>query len=337
MIISRTPFRVSFFGGGTDYPDWYREHGGAVLSTTIDKYCYISVRALPPFFDHRFRLVYSVIENVKEVSEIRHPAVRACLQWLRVDTGLEIHHDGDLPARSGSSSAFTVGLLHALHAFEGRLKSRKDLANEAIYVEQSLLREAVGSQDQIATAYGGFNRLTFRSDGTYEVDPIVMSRSTSEALQAHLLLVFTGVSRIASDIARTTIANLSQRTHEMTAIRQMADRATAILTAPAFDFVEFGRLLHEGWTVKRRLSDAVSNTTVDTIYETACRAGAIGGKLLGAGGGGFMLFFVPPDRHAHVAAALHPLVRVPVRFEAEGSRLVVYQPDAVHAAEPARV
>ncbi|MEW5982064.1 MAG: kinase [Acidobacteriota bacterium] len=328
MIISRTPFRVSFFGGGTDYPGWYREHGGAVLSTTIDKYCYISVRELPPFFDHRFRIVYSIVENVKEIDKIQHPAVRAVLTRLAVATGLEIHHDGDLPARSGlgSSSAFTVGLINAIHALDGRYTSKERLANEAIQIEQDVLREAVGSQDQISTAYGGFNHITFRQDGAYRVDPMILPRQRLEALQDRLLLVYTGVSRIAAEVARRQVDNFSGLVEELRAVQQMVDRAIAILSSPATDLVEFGRLLNEAWKIKRTLSPLVSMPVIDNLYEAARQAGAVGGKLLGAGGGGFMLLFIEPQDRERVIAALRGLITVPIRFESSGTRIVLYQP-----------
>lgn len=331
MIISRTPFRVSFFGGGTDYPDWYREHGGAVLATTIDKYCYISVRELPPFFDHRFRIVYSVVENVKQIGEIRHPAVRAVLQGLQVSKGLEIHHDGDLPARSGlgSSSAFTVGLISAIHALEGRYASKDTLASSAIHIEQSVLREAVGVQDQISTAFGGFNHITLRQDGVYQVSPMILPRERLEALQDRLMLVFTGVSRVAAEVAQTQIDNLKNRVAELQGVQQMVDHAIQILASPTTDLVEFGRLLNQAWMIKRRLSERVSNQTVDDLYDAVMRAGAVGGKLLGAGGGGFMLLFVKPEDRARVREALRDLITVPFRFEASGSRIVLYQPDGL--------
>lgn len=331
MIISRTPFRVSFFGGGTDYPAWYREHGGAVLATTIDKYCYISVRRLPPFFDHRFRIVYSIVENVKEIRDINHPAVRAVLEQLNVEEGVEIHHDGDLPARSGlgSSSAFTVGLLSAMHALAGRYTSKDALANEAIHVEQSLLREPVGVQDQISAAFGGFNHISFRRDGAYEVRPIIMPRDRLDALQDHLLLVFTGISRTSADVAQTVVHNLNNRAAEMGELQQMVEEAIGILASPTADLAEFGRLLDRGWTLKRTLSDRVSNDVVDDLYETARRAGALGGKLLGAGGGGFMLLFVRPEDRGRVRQALAQLIDVPFRFDASGCRIVLYQPDGL--------
>ncbi|MBI3262604.1 MAG: kinase [Acidobacteria bacterium] len=330
MIISRTPFRVSFFGGGTDYPAWYREHEGAVLATTIDKYCYISVRELPPFFDHRFRIVYSLVENVKEVREIAHPAVRGVLEWLRVTKGLEIHHDGDLPARAGlgSSSAFTVGLLSAMHALEGRYTSKEALASEAIHVEQTLLGEPVGTQDQISAAFGGFNHITFACDGTFQVSPMILPRERLDALQDWLMLVFTGISRNSAEMAEAQIRNLKHRASELQTLQQMVGQAVQILSTAA-DLTELGRLLHESWTLKRRLADGLSNQIIDDLYDAAIRAGACGGKLLGAGGGGFVLLLVRPEDRARVREALRGLIVVPFRFEASGSRIVLYQPDGL--------
>src|SRR5262245_57499259 len=331
MIISRTPFRVSFFGGGTDYPDWYREHGGAVLATTIDKYCYISVRELPPFFEHRFRLVYSIVENVQTIDQINHPAARAVLQWMNVTQGLEIHHDGDLPARAGlgSSSSFTVGLINAMHALAGQHTSKDKLAHDAIHIEQDVLREPVGSQDQISAAFGGLNLITFQADGNFRVDPIILPPARREELQDHLLLVFTGISRISAHAAQGQIDNLKRRTGELHSMRELVDRAIALLSSPTTDILEFGRLVNEQWQLKRRLADLVSNGTIDDVYDAATRAGAIGGKLLGAGGGGFMLFFVRPEEREKVKAALPGLVTVPIRFETSGSRIVLYQPDGL--------
>lgn len=331
MIISRTPFRVSFFGGGTDYPEWYSEHGGAVLATTIDKYCYISVRELPPFFDHKFRVVYSIVENVQEIRQIQHPAVRGVLDWMKVEAGLEIHHDGDLPARSGlgSSSAFTVGLINSVHALQGHHVSKDALAGQAIHVEQEVLRERVGLQDQVSAAFGGFNHITVAQNGTYSVRPIVLPRARIEALQNHLLLVFTGIPRIAAEVAESFVGNLKHRMADMKATQDMVDHAIEILSSPSTDIIEFGRLLRQAWGLKRSLSDRVSSSTIDSLFDAAIHAGAIGGKLLGAGGGGFMLLFVRPEDHVQVRAALGKLISVPFRFEASGSRVVLYQPDGL--------
>jgi D-glycero-alpha-D-manno-heptose-7-phosphate kinase len=331
MIISRTPFRVSFFGGGTDYPGWYREHGGAVLATTIDKYCYISVRELPPFFDHNFRVVYSVVENVKHVRDIKHPAVRAVLEWLNVEKGLEIHHDGDLPARSGlgSSSAFTVGLISAMHALEGRQISKDALAGAAIHVEQCLLREPVGVQDQISAAFGGLNHITFHPDGTFDVEPVILPRERLAALEEHLLLMFTGISRQSATAAGAQVANIKNRASELSAMQQMVDHGIELLCSTTADIVEFGRLLGESWALKRRLATKVSNSVIDNLYDTAIGAGAVGGKLLGAGAGGFMLLCVRPEERSRVKEALRGLTSVPVKFEAAGSRVVLYQPNGL--------
>jgi len=331
LIISRTPFRISLFGGGTDYPAWYAEHGGAVLATTIDKYCYISVRELPPFFDHRFRVVYSIVENVKEIGDIQHPAVRGVLEWMKVNKGLEIHHDGDLPARSGlgSSSAFTVGLINAVHALDGHHVAKETLANEAIHVEQCVLRERVGLQDQVSAAFGGFNHITIAQNGSYSVTPMVLPLDRLQALQSHLMLVFTGISRTANDIAETVVTNMKHKAADMRTLQQMVEHAIEIVSSAKTDLVELGRLLKDAWQLKRALSDRVTNSTVDQLLDAATRAGAVGGKLLGAGGGGFMLLFVRPEDHQTVRAALHQLITVPFRFEMSGGRIVLYQPNGL--------
>lgn len=331
MIITRTPFRISFFGGGTDYPTWYREHGGAVLATTINKYCFISTRCLPPFFNHKHRIVYSLIENVREIEEIQHPAVRAVLQWMDVDEGLEIHHDGDLPARSGlgSSSSFTTGLILALRALRGQYIGKMDLARQAIHVEQEVIGENVGSQDQVSAAFGGFNRIEFRRDGSFDVAPAVVHPERLNALQDHLMLFFTGVSRIASEIAKDKIANLGERADELRAMQAMVDQGLGILQDQGCPIEEFGCLLDQSWQLKRNLSNGITNPMIDGLYETARRHGALGGKILGAGGGGFLLLFVPPEKQADVRAGLAPLVHVPFRFEDSGSRVVLYQPNGL--------
>lgn len=331
MIITRTPFRISFFGGGTDYPSWFREHGGAVLATTIDKYCYISCRFLPPFFDHTHRIVYSKIENVRSIAEIEHPAVRAVLNWLRWERGLEVHHDGDLPARSGlgSSSSFTVGLIHALKALQGRYVSKEELAHEAIHVEQQVIRENVGSQDQISAAFGGFNRIEFRPDGRFSVEPVVLPKERRGELHRHLMLCFTGFSRFASEVAKSQIDNFSKRQAELTKMAEMVPEAIGILRNPSTPIGDFGRLLHEAWLHKRSLSDRVSTREIDEIYEAARAKGAIGGKLLGAGGGGFLVLFVPAEAQPAVRKALERLIHVPFQFENDGSRVVLYQPNGL--------
>ncbi|MDS4013433.1 MAG: kinase [Candidatus Accumulibacter sp.] len=334
MIITRTPFRISFFGGGTDYPAWYREHGGAVLATTINKYCYISCRQLPPFFEHKHRIVYSLIENVRSIADIRHPAVRAVLATMRVEDdldGLEIHHDGDLPARAGlgSSSSFTVGLIHAIRALRGQYVSKDELAKEAIHVEQDVIRENVGSQDQVSAAFGGLNRIEFRRDDSIDVAPVIVERERLASLQDHLMLFFTGISRIASDVAKSKIDNLGNRRDELQHMRAMVDEAIGILQRPATPIEDFGRLLDEGWRYKRSLSDQVSTPHLDALYDAARSAGALGGKLLGAGGGGFFLLFAPPAAQANIRERLGDLVHVPFRFENSGSRVMLYQPNGL--------
>lgn len=328
MIISRTPFRVSLFGGGTDLPKWYRRHGGSVIGGAIDKYCYISLRTLPPFFAHKHRIVYSNIEQVREIAEIRHPSVRACLGEMGIEAGLEIHHDGDLPARSGlgSSSSFTVGLLNALNAYRGRMASKQELAEEAIRIEQDVIGENVGSQDQMWAAFGGLNRIDFQPDGSIDITPLIIERERRDALQNHFVLYFTGLSRFASDIEGEKIANLDKRDVQLHSLRAMVDEAASMLGNPKRDLSDLGRLLHEGWMLKRELSASVSNRTIDELYEAALHAGALGGKLLGAGGGGFLLLFIPPERQAAVRERLKDLTAVAFRFDTGGSKIVVYEP-----------
>jgi D-glycero-alpha-D-manno-heptose-7-phosphate kinase len=325
MIITRTPFRLSFFGGGTDYPAWYRAHGGAVLATTIDKYCYITCRTLPPFFEHRIRIVYSRIEDRTTIDEIQHPAAREVLRFLNIVRGVEIHHDGDLPARSGmgSSSAFTVGLLSALHALEGRMVSTEKLAEQAIHIEQNVLQETVGSQDQVCAAYGGFNHVLFSTSGDISVRPVILPPARLEELNSSLMLFYTGIKRTAANVASTYVPNLDAKKRELRLIREMVDEALEILCGSG-DLAEFGRLLNESWMAKRSLSDTVSCTEIDAMYESALSAGAIGGKITGAGGGGFLMLFVPPDRRGGVRERLHDLLHVPFRFEPSGSRVIFF-------------
>jgi D-glycero-alpha-D-manno-heptose-7-phosphate kinase len=331
MIITRTPFRVSFFGGGTDYPAWYQRHGGVVLATSIDKYCYISCRYLPPFFDHKYRIVYSRIENTKSISEIQHPAVKAVLDTYGCHDGLEIHHDGDLPARAGlgSSSSFTVGLINAVMALRGKYVSREELASQAIHVEQNVIQENVGSQDQITAAFGGFNRIEFRRDNSFDVAPVILPPEKLASLRGHLMLCFTGLSRIASEVAKSQIDNIDKREKELQFMKGLVDQAITVLQSRTDSIEEFGHLLHQSWMYKRQLSDQVSNSEIDNIYETARGAGAIGGKLLGAGGGGFFLLFVPPARQQEVREKLSRLIHVPFSFESTGSRVVLYQPSGL--------
>lgn len=329
MIISRTPFRISLFGGGTDYPTWFREHGGAVIGTAIDKYCYISVRRLPPFFEHKSKIVYSKVELVKETAEIEHPAVRGILTDQGVTDGLEIHHDADLPARSGlgSSSSFTVGLLNALNALNARMISKRDLGREAIRIEQDVLKEDVGCQDQLWAAYGGFNRIDFHQDGTFSVMPFILPPARRTELAQSLMMFFTGFSRFATDFAQDQIKNMNSRKNQLRMIRSLVDSAADILLDPKTPLRELGELMHQSWQIKRELAASVSNSQIDDIYEAGRDAGAVGGKLLGAGGGGFMVLLVDPEKRAQVRERLRKLIHVNVGFDTDGSKIVIYQPD----------
>ncbi len=329
MITTCTPLRMSFFGGGTDYPVWYREHGGSVLSTTINKFCYITCRWLPPFFAYHSRISYTKVENVNSNNEIQHPSVRTCLQFLQIREGVEIHHIADLPARAGlgTSSAFTVGLLLGLYALKNQHRDKRSLASDAIFVEQELLREAVGAQDQVSAAYAGFNRINFRTDGRFEVNRILTPQRRLEELERHLALFFTGFSRTASEIAKEQIRMTPNRKTELKAMQQMVDEAEAIIENPTRSLDEFGRLIHEGWKLKKSLTQQITNSDLDEIYEAGLDAGALGGKLLGAGGGGFMLFYVPPERREALRRRLRRLLCIPFEFSDRGSQVVVYEPE----------
>jgi len=326
MIITRTPLRISFFGGGTDFPTWYENNGGgAVLSTTINKYCYISCRSLPPFFEYKHRISYSRQEQAGGIDDIIHPSVRETLRFMDITKGLSISYDGDLPAMSGlgSSSAFTVGLLHALYALKGKMVSKKRLALEAIHIEQEMIKEKVGSQDQVAAAFGGLNRIEFRAQHNIEVVPVTISRDAFVHLQDHFVLFFTGVTRSASRIEEEKMGQLEEKKTDYKSLMGLVDEAFGILSGEK-DLLEFGKLLHETWKLKKSLAPKVSNPYIDTIYETARKNGAIGGKVLGAGGGGFMLFFVRPEKRDKVRDALHFLLHVPFRFDGLGSQVVYY-------------
>lgn len=327
MIMSRTPFRVSFFGGGTDYPGWYLKHGGQVLSTAIDKYCYITVRHLPPFFEHRIRAVYSKIEMCHHYEELNHPAIRETLRFLKFERNLEIHHDGDLPARSGmgSSSSFTVGLLHALYALHGQMPTKEQLAKESIHIEQDLIKETVGSQDQCAAAYGGFNHIVFHKDGDIEVRPLTLSRQRMQELSDHLMLFYTGITRTASDVAQTYVENLGAKQALLRKMSSMVDDGIRVVQSNRC-ICGFGELLHDAWQAKRDLSANISNGVVDELYERARENGAIGGKLIGAGGGGFLMLFVPPSAQGRVRESLTELLHVPFEFSRNGSQIIFYEP-----------
>lgn len=334
MIISRIPYRISFFGGGTDYPKWYLKHGGEVLATTIDKYIYISCRYLPPFFKHRLRVAYSKIEECQSADEIKHPAVQKVLNFLSIKTGLEIHYDGDLPGRSGmgSSSSFTVGLLHALYALQGKMPSKHQLAMESIHIEQNMIKETVGSQDQISASYGGFNHIRFMKSGEIYVHPMTLSPDLIQELDSHLMLFYTGVMRTAEEVAKSYVNDIKSKKKQLVLMRQMVHEAISILNANK-DLNGFGKLLHEAWVAKRSLSQIVSNSIVDDIYNLARKAGAIGGKLSGAGGGGFLFLFVPPKRQAKVLEKLDKFIHVPFNMESSGSQIIFYDPQRRYITE----
>lgn len=326
MIITRTPLRISFFGGGTDYPVWYKENGGAVLSTTINKYCYISCRYLPPFFNYKYRIRYVEREEVQTIEEIKHSSVRECLKFINIDHGIEMVHTSDIPARSGvgSSSAFTVGFLQALNALKGRMITKRQLARDAINVEHNLIKENIGSQDQVAVAFGGLNKIDFGGDDEFYVYPITISREKIDLLQRHLMLFFTGFSRNASNIAGEQIKKTSTLKNELLEIKGMVNKAVDILNSDSYDIKDFGKLLHESWQIKRSLTHMISTKEIDAIYETACKAGALGGKILGAGGGGFILIFAEPMIQFKIKEKLKNILYVPFSFEKLGSQIIMY-------------
>jgi len=336
MIISRTPFRISFFGGGTDYPAWYRKHGGEVLAATFDKYCYLACRYLPPFFEHKYRVTWSKLESCRAIEEIRHPAVRATLSFLGIERGVEIHHIGDLPARSGmgSSSSFTVGLLHALHALKGEMPNKRQLALESIHIEQNLIGETVGSQDQISAAYGGLNHIVFMPNGEISVRPITIPQARVRALNGRLMLFYTGIKRTASNVADSYVKNLDGKKRTLRIMKDLVQESLAILNSDD-ELHAFGELLDEAWQAKRSLGESVSNSHVDNLYALARAAGATGGKLTGAGGGGFLLLFVEPERRKAVQEALKKLVFVPIEFEFAGSQIIFFDPERDYAEEEA--
>lgn len=329
MVITRTPLRISFFGGGTDYPVWIKKNGGLVLGTTIDKYCFISCRNLPPFFDHAYRVVYSKIENARAIKDIIHPSVKACLNYVKNKTGLEIHYDSDLPARSGlgSSSAFTVGLLHCLNALKGNLINKENLAREAIHVEQKIIKENVGCQDQIHAAFGGFNLIEFKKNDEIFVHPVTISKTKLKLLNKNLALFYTGVSRFASDIAGSQIKKTVKKEKELNEMQSLVEEAVKVLSSNNNHIDDFGKLLHETWLLKRSLTEKISNGFIDDIYSKGIKAGASGGKLLGAGGGGFMLFYCNHENLPNLKKKLHRFLHVPFNFENSGSQIIFYQPE----------
>lgn len=330
MIIGRAPFRISFFGGGTDYPVWYNEHGGAVLATSINRFCYVSVRHLPPFFEHKYRIRYTKREEVQDISEIKHPSARECLAFLNIDRGVEIQHSADLPARIGlgSSSAFTVCLLSVLYALKGRIVTKRQLALDAIHVEQDRIEENVGSQDQTTAAFGGINKIGFGGQQKIQVQPLTLHPERLQVLQDHLMLFFTGFTRTASEIAGDQIKLTPSRERELSRMQEMVDEAIDILNDDRLDLQKFGKLMHESWLLKRSLTNKISNHHIDEIYEAAIKAGAVGGKLLGAGGGGCILFLASPENQSKVKEALRKLLYIPFKFENLGSQIVYFAPES---------
>jgi len=323
MIIAQTPFRMSFFGGGTDYEGFFKEYGGAVISTTFDKYCYTTIRHLPRFFDYSNEIVYGMMERTKSVDEIQHPAVRNIMKYLDMHE-LRVVYEADLPARSGlgTSSSFAVGLLNACYALKGKYADKRKLADDAIYIERVLCNEAGGIQDQIAASFGGFNRIDFKSDG-YTVSPIVFSADRKKNLNDRLMLFFTGFSRFSSDIAKSQIKATKDKTTELLEMKALVDDVQKLLVSDG-DLNEFGRLLDYTWKLKRGITSDISNNDIDALYKKAIDAGAIGGKLLGAGGGGFLLFYVEPEYQENVRSTLEDLIYVPFEFENEGTRIMYF-------------
>ena len=327
MIITQTPFRMSFFGGGTDFSGFYNEYGGAVLSTTFDKYAYVTVRYLPPFFDFTTHLTYSKDERVVDLNQIQHPAIRNALEWLGMKQ-IRMTYEADLPARSGlgTSSSFAVGMLSALYALKGEYANKRKLADDAIYLERELCKEAGGIQDQIAASFGGFNRINFSRDG-YTVNPVIISPERKKDLNDHLMLFFTGFSRFSSDIQKGTEKSMKDKTQQLMEMYHLVDDAEKILTDKNTSLDEFGKLLDYTWKLKRGISSGISTGSIDEQYDKAMKAGALGGKLLGAGGGGFLLFYVPKEKQEAVKNALEGQMYVPFKFENEGTKIIYYGPE----------
>ena len=326
MIIVRTPFRISLFGGGTDYPDWYYENVGKTINFCINKYCYISARDLPPFFGYTWRLRYFITEEVSSINEIKHPSIKECLKYFNVQKGLEIVHQGDLPSRSGlgSSSAFTVGMIKAISGIQGKIITKKNLALTAIDIEQNKIGEAVGSQDQVATSYGGFNYTEFSEKNEFTVYPIKLNNEKLNELQKYFLLCFTGIVRNAQDVAASQIKSTRVLDKNLNDILAICDEGYNCLSNNSNFLSEIGRLLDEQWKIKRQLTKLISNNYIDEIYEIGKKNGAIGGKLLGAGGGGFMLFLAAPSDHNRIKKALSKKMFVPFEFDFDGSKIIYH-------------
>lgn len=328
MIITKTPFRMSFFGGGTDMESYFRENGGAVLSTTFDKYCYVNVRHLPRFFDWSTELTYSKIEKVSNTEDIQHPAIRNAMKMLDMHE-IRLTYEADLPARSGlgTSSSFAVGMLNAFYALKGTYADKKKLADEAIYLERVLCQEAGGWQDQIAASFGGFNRINFNADG-YEVFPIIISPERKKQLNDNLIMFFTGFTRFSSDIQKANKSSDKNKYAQLRQIYELVDKAEQILVDKTKDLDDFGRLLDTTWKLKRRTGAAISTESIDGLYTKGIEAGALGGKLLGAGGGGFLVFYVQPEKQDAVRWAMRDLMHIPFRFENNGTRVIYYTPES---------
>lgn len=327
MIITKTPFRMSFFGGGTDMPEFFAENGGSVLSTTFDKYCYVTVRHLPRFFEHSTELTYSKIEKVSTVDEIEHPAIRNAMKMLDMHE-LRLTYEADLPARSGlgTSSTFAVGMLNAFYALKGKYADKRKLADEAIYLERVLCNEIGGWQDQIAASYGGFNRITFMGND-YEVNPVIIHPDRRRQLDQNLVMLFTGFTRFSSEIQRTNNLTASDKKLQLREMLVLVDEAEKILTNKHSDLNEFGRLLDHTWKLKRQTGLRISTDSIDDLYRRGIDAGALGGKLLGAGGGGFLVFYVQPDKKQYLINSMNDLLYVPFEFEDGGTRIIHYSPE----------
>lgn len=317
---------MSFFGGGTDMPSFFKEHGGAVISTTFDKYAYVNVRHLPPFMPYISELVYSKFERVNSIDEIIHPLIRECMRLHDIHE-IRLTYEGDLPARTGlgTSSTFAVGMLNAFCALKGKMMSKHQLAEEAIHVERDILQEHGGWQDQIAAAYGGLNRIDF-SEGQFKVTPIIINPDRKKELDENLMLFYTGVQRFSSEIQADTFAKPVDKTKQLLEMLALVDEAQNILTDKNASLNEFGKLLDYTWKLKRGTGNKVSNNSIDDLYDKGIKAGALGGKLLGAGGGGFLLFYVEKDKQENVLNALEELMHVPFQFENEGSTVIHYNP-----------
>ncbi len=327
MIITKTPFRMSFFGGGTDMENFFREHSGAVLSTTFDKYCYVNVRHLPRFFDYSTELSYAKTERVTNIDDIQHPAIRNAMKMLDMHE-LRLTYEADLPARSGlgTSSSFAVGMLNAFHALKGQYAHKKQLADEAIHLERILCNEAGGWQDQIAASFGGFNRINFNADG-YEVLPLIISPERKKELNANLMMFFTGFTRFSSDVQKANNVSATDKTSQLKEMLSLVDDAEEVLTNRHADLDDFGRLLDHTWKLKKQTGAKISTSSIDEFYDKGIKAGALGGKLLGAGGGGFLVFYVQPEYHDSVRKAMKDLMHIPFEFEDGGTRVIHYSPE----------